>query len=154
VEAYYAWLALECLPIAWRLPMSKSSESKPPWGSKGLVNRAGDAIRNNRPLNGAELEAEFEALEIWRASHSYVLNTFQAVLRGRTRGTQVVVAQRLKRRWTIVDKLYREPKMQLSRMDDIAGCRMIFPSMNTLLKMRASIHNAHFKHQMKNEVDR
>ena len=63
-EAYYAWLAVERLPIARHLPMSKSSEPKPPWGSKGLVNRAGEAIRKREPLT----PEEFDALESWRAS--------------------------------------------------------------------------------------
>ncbi len=43
-------------------------------------------------------------------------------------GAPVIVAQRLKRIPTIVHKLARIPKMQLSRMQDIAGCRAILPS--------------------------
>ena len=44
--------------------------------------------------------------------------------------------------------------MQLSRMDDIAGCRMIFPSVKTLGKMRAELHSARFKHTRKNDIDK
>jgi ppGpp synthetase/RelA/SpoT-type nucleotidyltranferase len=43
-------------------------------------------------------------------------------------GAPVVVAQRLKRLPTIFTKLARLPKMQLSRMQDIGGCRAILPS--------------------------
>lgn len=42
-------------------------------------------------------------------------------------GAPVVVAQRLKRMPTILDKLTRHPAMQLTRMQDIGGCRAVFP---------------------------
>jgi len=96
------------------------AKNAPPWGSKGLINRAGDALRARRELTQDELAA----IEAWRAGHKNVLNTFQASLRTRAKGSDVQVAQRLKRRSTIMDKLSREPKMQLARMDDVAGCRL------------------------------
>ena len=40
---------------------------------------------------------------------------------------EVLVAQRLKRMPTILDKLARHPNMKLTRMQDIAGCRAILP---------------------------
>jgi putative GTP pyrophosphokinase len=93
---------------------SAALPSAPPWGSKERINRAGTAIRNGTLSN-----EEARYVDIWRASHRYVLNTFQSILRNRTRNKGIVVAQRLKRRVTIVDKLDREPRMQLSRMDDV-----------------------------------
>jgi ppGpp synthetase/RelA/SpoT-type nucleotidyltranferase len=41
--------------------------------------------------------------------------------------SQVIVAQRLKRLPTILDKLARHPNMKLTRMQDIGGCRAILP---------------------------
>jgi ppGpp synthetase/RelA/SpoT-type nucleotidyltranferase len=41
--------------------------------------------------------------------------------------SEVIVAQRLKRLATILDKLGRFPDMKLSRMQDIGGCRAILP---------------------------
>jgi ppGpp synthetase/RelA/SpoT-type nucleotidyltranferase len=116
-----------------------------PWGSKGLVNRAGESLREGRQLSKEELDA----LENWRAAHKHVLNTFQAILRNRTKS-----AKRLKRRPTIVDKLFREPKMQLARMDDVAGCRLIFENTKELNKFRQQFHKARFKHKRKNEPDK
>jgi putative GTP pyrophosphokinase len=58
---------------------------------KGRVNRAGTAIRDGNPS-----ASDMEVLDNWRASHKYILNTFQATLRNRSRGTGIVVAQRLK----------------------------------------------------------
>ncbi|WP_083274640.1 RelA/SpoT domain-containing protein [Novosphingobium resinovorum] len=54
---------------------------------------------------------------------------------------------RLKRRPTIENKLRRFPDMQLSRMHDIAGCRIIFPTVEELLDFRAHFHKARFKHK-------
>jgi putative GTP pyrophosphokinase len=87
-----------------------------PGGSKSRVNRAGNNVRSNT----ATLE-DLKVIEEWRAAHRGVLNTFQAILRTRTRGTNITVAQRHKRKNTIFDKLQRLPDMQLARMDDVAG---------------------------------
>jgi putative GTP pyrophosphokinase len=92
-----------------------------PGGSKSRVNRAGDNVRK-----GLETPEDAAVIETWRAAHRGVLNTFQAILRNRTRQTNIIVAQRHKRKRTIYDKLRRLPHMLLSRMDDVAGCRLIF----------------------------
>jgi hypothetical protein len=117
--------------------------------TKGQINRAGAAVRAGEPTP--------EALEIinnWRASHAYILNTFQAMLRIRTRHSDIVVAQRLKRLRTIASKLDRQPKMDLARMDDIAGCRLIFPTERALHKFRDEFHRARFGHELKNDIDK
>jgi putative GTP pyrophosphokinase len=120
-----------------------------PGGSKSRVNTAGDHIRN-----GATTTEDFKVIEEWRAAHRGVLNTFQAILRTRTKGSNVTVAQRHKRRNTIFDKLKRIPKMQLSRMDDVAGCRLIFKNIKELNKFRDTFHRAWFKHKRRNEPDK
>lgn len=120
-----------------------------PGGSKSRVNLAGDHIRAGTPT--------FEDILIvdkWRAAHRAVLNTFQAILRSRTRHTGVTVAQRHKRQRTIYDKLSRFPKMQLSRMDDIAGCRLIFQDIESLYAFRTNFHKARFNHKRRNELDK
>lgn len=101
--------------------------TKFPGGSKSRVNRAGNNIRD-----GASTEADLKVLEEWRSAHRAVLNTFQAILRNRTRGLNITVAQRHKRKSTIIDKLFRYPSMRLSRMDDVAGCRLIFEDIESL----------------------
>lgn len=118
-----------------------------PGGSKSRVNRAGDGVRSGDPSSN-----DLQVIDEWRAAHRAVLNTFQGILRNRTRGTGVVVAQRLKRKNTIFDKLRRLPGMQLSRMDDIAGCRLIFKNEKDLKEFRTTFHRAKFNHKRKNEV--
>ena len=130
--------------------MAKAVAVAPPWGSKGLLNRAGDKIRRGEDLTWEELRA----FEDWRAAHSYVLNTFKPLLWRRVLGKHVVVAQRLKRRSTIIDKLSREPKMELARMDDIAGCRLIFDDISSLQSFRDKFHDSGFNHKLRHEVDK
>ena len=120
-----------------------------PGGSKERVNRAGDNVRR-----GIATPEDMAVIDTWRAAHRPVLNTFQAILRMRTRSTKIVVAQRHKRKNTIFDKLSRLPGMKLARMDDVAGCRLIFPSVIDLYKFRTKLHSANFKHKLRNELDK
>lgn len=120
-----------------------------PGGSKSRVTRAGEHIRQ-----GTATADDLVVVEEWRAAHRGVLNTFQAILRNRTRGTKVSVAQRHKRKMTIFDKLSRLPGMQLARMDDVAGCRLIFRSIKDLYAFRAKFHKARFNHRLRNDPDK
>lgn len=120
-----------------------------PGGSKKRVTRAGAAIRN-----GTASAEDLDVIEEWRAAHRGVLNTFQAILRNRTRGTGIAVAQRHKRKRTIFDKLLRLPQMQLSRMDDVAGCRLIFRHLQDLYAFRENFHRARFNHKRRNDLDK
>lgn len=120
-----------------------------PGGSKGKVNAAGNNIRQ-----GIETADDFTILDNWRAAHRAVLNTFQAILRNRTKGKKISVAQRHKRKRTIIDKLFRFHSMQLSRMDDVAGCRLIFKNVEELYTFRQKFHKAKFSHKKRNELDK
>jgi ppGpp synthetase/RelA/SpoT-type nucleotidyltranferase len=127
----------------------RGPERRFPGGSRERVTKAGDAIRN-----GIDTMDDRVVVELWRYAHRHVINTFQAVLRTRTRGTNIVVAQRHKRRTTIFDKLNRFPKMQLGRMDDVAGCRLIFDNIDELSMFRAALHTARFQHKLRNSPDK
>ncbi len=147
---YAAWLAGV---ISWEAFMATAvvapDKLQFPGGSKERVSRAGDAVRHDNPS-----EEDLAVINIWRAAHRPVLNTFQAILRNRTHGKDIIVAQRHKRRSTIFDKLLRLPGMRLARMDDVAGCRLIFKSTEELYAFRHTLHAAHFKHELKNEPDK
>lgn len=110
--------------------------------SKSRINRAGRAIGAGTPSH-----EDIAVMENWRASHAYVLNTFQATLRNRSRDSTAAVGTRLKRRATIENKVRRFPDMQLARMHDIAGCRIIFETIEELLDFRKSLHGARFNHK-------
>lgn len=111
--------------------------------SKSSVRRAGQAISN-----GQATQAEFELVDKWRASHGYVINTFQAWLKGHINRTPFAIefAQRLKRRNTVIDKLRRKDSAgkilisDVASMHDFAGCRMIFENIEDLFKFREYMH--------------
>lgn len=44
--------------------------------------------------------------------------------------------------------------MQLARMDDIAGCRIIFNTVDELYSFRQKFHKARFKHKRRNDLDK
>jgi len=120
-----------------------------PGGSKSRVSCAGDNVRNDRATPD-----DLAVIEEWRAAHRGVINTFQGILRNRLRGQRVTVAQRHKRRNTIFDKLKRLPGMQLARMDDVAGCRLIFRNEKELRKFRRSFHEARFNHKLRHDPEK
>ena len=111
--------------------------------TRSRVNAAGRRFRHGTPTFDDRL-----VLENWRLSHAYVLNTFQMNLRNRARGMDAKVVQRHKRRATIFDKLHREPNMALSNMHDIAGCRVIFSSIDDLDAFREGLHQSRAQHEV------
>ncbi|RZU28927.1 RelA/SpoT domain-containing protein [Edaphobacter modestus] len=139
-------MTLPQYPIQSGITLPKKSF---PGGSKSRVSRAGDAVRAGTPS-----PEDLAVIDTWRAAHRNVLNTFQAILRTRTRSTEIVVAQRHKRKRTIFDKLQRFPAMELARMDDVAGCRLIFPDLDGLYRFRDNLHQAKFRHRLRNSVDK
>jgi len=126
-----------------------TDQTRYPGGSKNRINKAGENFKKQ-----VETLEDHEVFDEWRSAHRFVLNSFQAMLRTKIKGTNISFAQRHKRKKTIIDKLSRINGMQLSRMDDVAGCRLIFPSIHELHSFRARFHNSSFDHKLRNEVDK
>lgn len=124
-------------------------DKKFPGGSKSRVNAAGDAVRQ-----ACATEEDLCVIEEWRAAHSSVINTFQALLRSRAKDYDARIIQRHKRKATIFDKLQRQQGMDLARMDDVAGCRVICPDVHALYEFRESMHRARFDHVLKTARDK
>jgi len=121
-----------------------------PGGSKSRVTRAGAAVRG-----GTATADDMAVIDYWRAAHRPVLNAFNVLLRNRVKNLpDVKVGIRHKRKRTIFNKLQRFNDMQLARMDDIAGCRVIFQTMEDMYAFRAKLHAATFNHRLRNEVDK
>jgi len=119
--------------------------------SKEAVNRAGDLLRvffSRPPIGPGEpnwgdfkrdevIDAMY-ALTWWKQGHARSLSNVGAKLyyhvkkeNGEVDG-EMEVAQRLKKRDTIIGKLNRYPKMKLTRMHDIGGVRATLPSLQCL----------------------
>ena len=84
-----------------------------------------------------DLEA-LEKVNKWRASHAYPMQIiFQSVKNKSNRiltKKKPIVAQRLKRMPTIINKLNRHKDMRLSSMQDIGGVRVIFETIGDIDK--------------------
>lgn len=120
-----------------------------PVDSKNAVKNAGDRIRK-----GDDTSADIDVLNRWRAAHGYIINTFQASLRARTKSAHVPVAQRLKRGATIIDKLRQGRALDLSTMQDIAGVRLVFPNVQSMRDFRSKFHQTKAKHEIVNGNER
>lgn len=98
--------------------------------TKGDIDRAGALL-----VPWWKMEAEqpkdlgwaYRVIENWRTSHAMPLLVFRMGLQNRTRRVEknALVAQRLKRFSSAMNKLAREPHMKLSQMHDLGGCRSI-----------------------------
>jgi ppGpp synthetase/RelA/SpoT-type nucleotidyltranferase len=104
------------------------------------VNKAGQTVRRylvDKTKRDGQVEAALEVIYQYRAAHQYPLIKANQGLRSvvRTEGCQVEVSQRLKRLPTILDKLIREPTMQLSTMQDIGGCRAVLGSCDEIRRV-------------------
>ncbi|MDE3797578.1 RelA/SpoT domain-containing protein [Sinorhizobium meliloti] len=127
-----------------------------PPNSKGQVRQAGKAI-----ADGTATDADFALVDQWRASHSYVINTFNVWLRRKIDASNIEAefAQRLKRRNTVIDKLKRKKPdgapliRDVTTMQDLAGCRLIFQDIEDLHSFRdfllSSMENVN--HKLKHE---
>ena len=109
--------------------------SSPPEQSINQINKAGQTLVD-RKLSQDVLDKALELANQWRACHAYPINTFRATL-----GTYItdfkdpIIAQRLKRMPTIVDKLRRYPNMKLSTMQDIGGLRAVLSTVSEVHKL-------------------
>jgi hypothetical protein len=108
--------------------------------SKSAIDKCGKILVDwwIRP-GDMELEpwiAAYAPVKNWRLCHALPLNVIQAGLRWRIRtmrlSKSVIVAQRLKRFSSILNKLAREPKMKLTQMQDLGGCRAILPDIGAV----------------------
>lgn len=120
--------------------------------------KAGDMLRDVDQLTPEQREWALSVLDNFRALHAMPLNSFQATLRQRIDRlgiTNFIVAQRIKRKPTILDKLHRFADMQLKRMHDIGGIRAILPSMKDLeaLQKQYQDQSAKLTHKLVQEYD-
>ena len=126
-----------------------------PHESRKSIDRAGHILVNDH-ANPLEYALAIELADQWRACHAYPINTFQATLREKIKNYSdgSIVAQRLKRMPTIIDKLKRFPDMQLSNMQDIGGVRAILGSIKEVYDLAAEYKiKSRFAHELLTERD-
>jgi putative GTP pyrophosphokinase len=109
--------------------------------SKSQIDKAGRRLKKwlldphapDLSVDQTEMMRALRTLNWFRYQHEYPLRKTTVGLRGfvgRETIAAPVVAQRLKRLPTIINKLARQPSMALTRMEDIGGCRAIIERPN------------------------
>lgn len=126
--------------MAWAEPQNK----------KPVVNAAGKLLRNGPGESLLDYFDALDAINNWRASHAFPLNTFQMNLRrkGRLVDSDCLVAQRIKRLNSIKHKLDRFPQMKLTQMQDIGGCRAIVQTPDQVRELVAAFRDSDIKHKL------
>lgn len=115
--------------------------------SKGEIDRAGALLRtwwgsDDADINDAVMAA-FDTIWDYRKAFQYPLTMVNAGLRYYVKksGSEVFIAQRLKRLPRVLDKLQRHPKMRLTQMQDVGGCRAILPDHDAVQRVLKGIEN-------------
>ncbi len=132
-----------------------------PKESKNQIKQAGQILIKDKPSD-EELAWARDLADRWRACHAYPINTFQSTLRRKLMSfsSDIIVAQRLKRMPTIIDKLKRFHTMQLTTMQDIGGVRAVLGSVPDVYKLANEYRKpsqkqgqSNFTHELIDEKD-
>ena len=91
--------------------------------SNSEIDQLGDRLRNNFRADG-DLEKLDELRQTYSDIDTQAYRIIQDALQA-CRDKLVITKRKRKTRQSIVDKLYREEKLRLSQMQDIAGCRIV-----------------------------
>ncbi|MDP3073955.1 MAG: RelA/SpoT domain-containing protein [Opitutaceae bacterium] len=114
--------------------------------SRNRVDKAGDVLVNNKEWNQYllwdDLDEAIGIINNWRAAHAYPLNALTTRLKATAYevSPQALIAQRLKRIEAIKFKMERSREsgrvFGLSTMQDIGGCRAVFPTVKHVEALR------------------
>ncbi|HEY4358753.1 MAG TPA: RelA/SpoT domain-containing protein [Acidobacteriaceae bacterium] len=116
--------------------------------SKTEIDRVGASLipwwQHSGALDIPDLGKRYMIVQNWRSSHGMPLLVFRRHLAKRAEKlhSKAIVAQRLKRFSSIMNKLVREPNMKLSQMQDLGGCRAIMPDITSLNALVSIYRNA------------
>ena len=126
---------------------------KKPEYTKKQINKAGKIIVNPNATEDERKQA-LEVVDNWRAAHAYPMHTFSINLRRRVADIDgAVVVQRIKRLDTIEKKLKRFPDMQLYRIQDLGGCRVILPTIDDVYRVKRRLETSRIRHEPKTPKD-
>ena len=121
--------------------------------TKRQINEAGRTIIKP-DISPKERDEALAIIDNWRAAHAFPMNTFAITLKKKTQSIpDAIVVQRLKRLNTITHKLERFPTMELYRMQDLGGCRVIVPTIENVYKVKMSLRESRIRHIEHNVKD-
>ena len=119
--------------------------------SRSQIKKAGKTFAA-KDSSDSDKEHALELINNWRAAHSFPLQVIYMHVK-KTAGERAIVAQRLKRLYSITQKLYRFSNMSLTAMQDIGGCRVIVDSIDAVYTMVNSLKRSRMRHKLKEEYD-
>src|SRR3989338_6000464 len=134
--------------------------TRPKGYSKSQINWAGDILVSGEN-SSEDWNKALEILDNWRAIHKYPMHVFKIRLKRVSEDIdkRALAVQRLKRLPSILKKMQRkyhgnEPTMNLSQMQDIAGCRVIMPNVELARRVYKECYiRGDLKHKKVNEKD-
>ena len=133
---------------------------KPVGHSKKKIDWAGN-ILINETSSKEDRDKAIDILDNWRAIHRYPMHILKKRLKNVSEkmDKEAFAVQRLKRLPSIIKKLQRvyqgdKPTMKLSQMQDIAGCRVVMPTIKQARELYEKHYlRGHIKHSKVNEKD-
>lgn len=132
----------------WEIPEHSKSEINK--AGKTMVSISSSSLRDINITLG-EIEDATSIFNNWRAAHAYPLQVICNNLR--LRNPNAIVVQRLKRSDSIIEKLKRNPDMNLYRMQDLGGCRVIVDTIDQVYEAVNKYKNSRIRHILKREYD-
>lgn len=130
--------------------MAISKKWEEPKYSKKRVDKAGNEI-----VKALHCQEDMDVFHNWRSAHTYPMQIMNYFLRDNSRyvDKSSIVVRRLKRAPSIIYKLRREPHMDLSRMEDIGGCRAILSTLNKVRELQDRLKNSSSSNILHRERD-
>lgn len=121
--------------------------------SRNQIIKAGRIIKKSESTNEEVLYAT-RVIDNWRAAHAFPMHVIYMHLR-RMAGSNknIVVAERLKRLDSIINKLKREPTMSLWAIQDLGGCRFIVPTIEDVYYYANAFEKSRKRHILKSQYD-
>lgn len=136
--------------IKEEISMKDKNKWEIPKYTKSEINKAGKIIAD--PFSTSEEREEaLVILNNWRAAHAYPLQVICSNLR--QKNPDAIVVQRLKRLESITGKIQRFPEMQLYKMQDLGGCRVIVDTIEQVYEAIDEYKTSRIRHILKREYD-
>lgn len=136
--------------IKEEISMKDKNKWEVPKYTKSEINKAGKIIAD--PFSTPkEREEALVILNNWRAAHAYPLQVICSNLR--QKNPNAIVVQRLKRLESITGKIQRFPEMQLYKMQDLGGCRVIVDTIEQVYEAIDKYKSSRIRHILKREYD-
>lgn len=114
--------------------------------SKSQINKAGKQL--NQVLDEKELDDAILVINDWRTLHlvplTYLENQLKEILQ-ENRIVSYLMSSRLKRLESIQKKIKNTPDMQLARVHDIGGIRIVLHDIKAVERLKDILKNTAFK---------